>query len=127
MEDEIDITRRAVGQVMWKYFHILNSWAYSWAHGGPVAGKPFRRHMEAVMRVWKTTISSVIVWLAIVSLSAAQDVGGMYTFFGLADWDRDGHQDIVARENATGHLWLYPSESKRRYSSAQRVQIGNGW
>jgi putative membrane protein len=27
MEDEIDITRRAVGQVMWKYFHILNSYA----------------------------------------------------------------------------------------------------
>jgi hypothetical protein len=25
MEDEIDIARRAVGQVMWKYFHILNS------------------------------------------------------------------------------------------------------
>jgi hypothetical protein len=25
MEDEIDIARRAVEQVMWKYFHILNS------------------------------------------------------------------------------------------------------
>jgi hypothetical protein len=27
MEDEIDIIRRAVGQVMWTYFHILNTWA----------------------------------------------------------------------------------------------------
>ena len=25
MEDEIDIARGAVGQVMWKYFHIFNS------------------------------------------------------------------------------------------------------
>jgi hypothetical protein len=27
MDDEIDMARGAVGQVMWKYFHILNSWA----------------------------------------------------------------------------------------------------
>jgi hypothetical protein len=27
MEDEIDITPRAVAQVMWKYFYILKSWA----------------------------------------------------------------------------------------------------
>ena len=50
-----------------------------------------------------------------------------YTAFGLADWDRDGHQDIVAREDATGVLWLYPGQSVRGYSSAPRVQIGHGW
>jgi hypothetical protein len=49
-----------------------------------------------------------------------------YTFAGLADWDGDGSQDIVARD-ATGLLWLYPGESKRGYSQQSRVQIGNGW
>ena len=50
-----------------------------------------------------------------------------YTSFGLADWDRDGHRDIVTREDATGNLWLYPGESKRGPGSVQRVQIGGGW
>ncbi|AGL17236.1 VCBS repeat-containing protein [Actinoplanes sp. N902-109] len=49
-----------------------------------------------------------------------------YTFAGVADWDRDGHQDIIARDS-TGLLWLYPGQSVRGYSSAARVQIGNGW
>ncbi|MEU1286931.1 VCBS repeat-containing protein, partial [Kitasatospora sp. NPDC005856] len=50
-----------------------------------------------------------------------------YSSFGLADWDRDGHQDIVARNDASGDLLLYPGESSRGYSSAQPVKIGNGW
>ncbi|WP_305785315.1 FG-GAP repeat domain-containing protein [Symbioplanes lichenis] len=49
-----------------------------------------------------------------------------YTFAGVADWDRDGHQDIVARDGG-GDLWLYRGQSKRRPSTAARVQIGNGW
>ena len=51
---------------------------------------------------------------------------GSYTFAGIADWDHDGHQDIIARDSS-GRLWLYPGESKRSYSSQPRVQIGNGW
>ena len=50
-----------------------------------------------------------------------------YTFAGVADWDRDGHKDIIVRENASGLLWLYPGQSTRGYSSTPRVQIGNGW
>ena len=50
-----------------------------------------------------------------------------YTPYGLRDWDRDGHQDLVTRQDATGDLWLYPGESRRGYSSTQRVRIGNGW
>jgi hypothetical protein len=50
-----------------------------------------------------------------------------YTPFGVADWDRDGHQDLVTRQDATGDLWLYPGQSVRGYSSIQRVKIGNGW
>ncbi|MFI5937274.1 FG-GAP repeat domain-containing protein [Actinoplanes sp. NPDC051494] len=50
-----------------------------------------------------------------------------FTFAGVADWDRDGHQDIIARNNNDGNLWLYPGQSKRGYSSATPVKIGNGW
>jgi hypothetical protein len=49
-----------------------------------------------------------------------------FTFAGLADWDADGHQDLVGRD-AAGLLWLYPGDSSRGYSAEQRVQIGNGW
>ena len=50
-----------------------------------------------------------------------------YTFAGVADYDADGHQDIVARQNSTGRLWLYPGQSTRGYSNQGRYQIGNGW
>ncbi|HWT25502.1 MAG TPA: trypsin-like serine protease [Solirubrobacteraceae bacterium] len=50
-----------------------------------------------------------------------------YTPFGVADWDRDGHQDVIARDDARGDLWLYPGQSRRGYSGAARVRIGNGW
>ncbi len=49
----------------------------------------------------------------------------LYRVQGLADWDGDGHQDIIARKDHT--IWLYPGQSVRGYSTAPRVQIGNGW
>jgi hypothetical protein len=49
-----------------------------------------------------------------------------YTLFGVTDWDRDSHQDIIARNDATGDLWLYPGESTRGYSSRSRVRIATG-
>ncbi|KXK60082.1 hypothetical protein AWW66_20710 [Micromonospora rosaria] len=50
-----------------------------------------------------------------------------FTSFGVTDWDRDGHRDIVARDNDTGTLWLYPGDSRRGVPTVGRVQIGNGW
>lgn len=50
-----------------------------------------------------------------------------YTPFGLADWTYKGHTDILAREDATGDLWLYPGQNSRSISTAPRAQIGNGW
>ncbi|MEV4411977.1 LamG-like jellyroll fold domain-containing protein [Catellatospora sp. NPDC049609] len=44
-----------------------------------------------------------------------------YAIAGLADWDRDGDQDIIARDGA-GVMWLYPSGS-----SSAKVQLGSGW
>jgi hypothetical protein len=49
-----------------------------------------------------------------------------YTLAGLADWDRDGHADVIARD-AGGGLWLYPGESKRVPSTQPRVILGSGW
>ncbi len=50
-----------------------------------------------------------------------------YTPFGLADWDRDGHEDIVAREDSSQVMWLYPGSSARVPSGSARAQIGSGW
>jgi hypothetical protein len=50
-----------------------------------------------------------------------------YTSFGLADYDRDGNQDLIMRQDATGELWLYPGDSNRGYSRFSRVQIGNSF
>ncbi|WP_426169646.1 FG-GAP repeat domain-containing protein [Sandarakinorhabdus sp. DWP1-3-1] len=49
-----------------------------------------------------------------------------YVFVGIADWDRDGHQDIIAR-NGVSDLMLFPGESRRGYSQTQPIKIGNGW
>ncbi len=49
------------------------------------------------------------------------------TFAGVADYDKDGKADIVARDSTTGLLWLYPGPGARGYSPFARVQIGNGW
>jgi DNA-directed RNA polymerase specialized sigma24 family protein len=49
-----------------------------------------------------------------------------FTFAGLADWNGDGHQDIVARD-PTGLLWLYLGQGVAEYRGLARVQIGNGW
>ncbi|MGW4215357.1 FG-GAP-like repeat-containing protein [Lentzea sp. NPDC004789] len=52
---------------------------------------------------------------------------GRYTIAGVADWDNDGKKDIIAREDETGVLWLYPGEGKRAISTQPRVQLGANW
>ena len=66
---------------------------------------------------------------------AAQDIDPVpigigwngYTFYGAADWDHDGNQDIVTRNDSNGELRLYPGESVRRMSEIQPTTIGIGW
>ncbi|MDG4825039.1 FG-GAP-like repeat-containing protein [Asanoa sp. WMMD1127] len=50
-----------------------------------------------------------------------------WTFAGITDWDRDSHQDLVARDSA-GLLWLFPGRGGRAaIVAADRVQLGTGW
>ncbi len=49
-----------------------------------------------------------------------------YSFAGVADYDNDGNQDVIARD-PTGFLWVYPGEGTRNYSGQARAEIGNGW
>jgi peptidoglycan/xylan/chitin deacetylase (PgdA/CDA1 family) len=41
------------------------------------------------------------------------------------DFDGDGKADVVARETATGALWLYPGNGRGGFGTATR--IGQGW
>ncbi|MEO6088532.1 MAG: LamG-like jellyroll fold domain-containing protein [Umezawaea sp.] len=51
---------------------------------------------------------------------------GGYGFAGLADFDRDGKQDLIAKDSS-GVLWLYPGENKRSPSTQNRASLGTGW
>jgi len=53
--------------------------------------------------------------------------GTGWSFAGLADWDRDGHIDVIARDG-DGELWLYPGRGGRlSMDNASRVWLGGGW
>jgi len=55
-----------------------------------------------------------------------------FTPFGVADWDSDGHPDIIARQDfdyagtPAGSLWKYPG-SGGVLNQAARVQLDVGW
>ncbi|MFC4036690.1 LamG-like jellyroll fold domain-containing protein [Streptomyces polygonati] len=62
------------------------------------------------------------------TLGARSQIGtswSTYTLEGLADWDNDGHMDLLAMDS-TGVLWLYPGDTAHDTSTA-RVQLGTGW
>nr|WP_237728169.1 SpoIID/LytB domain-containing protein [Cellulomonas sp. APG4] len=51
--------------------------------------------------------------------------GAMDAIVGGADWDGDDRYDLIAREEATGKLWLYRGDGQGGFFP--RVQVGNGW
>jgi hypothetical protein len=80
---------------------------------------------------FKEHLSRFVVTAALVtglcSVGNAQSLPVRHlSFYGMGDWDGDGHLDLVAR-NAAGDLMLYPGEGRRGYSQTQPVKIGNGW
>ena len=48
----------------------------------------------------------------------------MDTLIRPGDFNGDGRDDVIARETATGHLWLYPGTGS---GLGARVGIGKGW
>jgi len=49
----------------------------------------------------------------------------MDVILGGADWDSDGRIDVIAREEATGVLWLYPGDGAGGLQL--RRAVGHGW
>lgn len=45
----------------------------------------------------------------------------------VADWDHDGHQDLLLWQDGTEILWLYPGESVRGLSGQKPAKLGDGW
>jgi SpoIID/LytB domain protein len=60
---------------------------------------------------------------------AAKPLGGgwnsMDTILAPGDWDGDRHPDLMARETATGYLWLYRGDGAGNI--VERRRIGTGW
>jgi hypothetical protein len=50
-----------------------------------------------------------------------------YTFFGTGDWDRDGYQDQVIRQESTGDLLLVRGEGRRSGSTIPPIKLGTGY
>jgi hypothetical protein len=50
---------------------------------------------------------------------------GMDAIVGVGDFNGDGRADLIAREKATGYLWLYPGNGRSGW--LPRVRIGRGW
>jgi SpoIID/LytB domain protein len=53
------------------------------------------------------------------------DWSGYDVILGGADWSRDGRYDLIAREAATGKLWLFPGDGAGSLLAPR--QVGNGW
>ncbi|MGW1230356.1 FG-GAP-like repeat-containing protein [Streptomyces sp. NPDC002530] len=51
---------------------------------------------------------------------------GMNALIGAGDMTGDGRADLVAREKATGRLWLYPGTSSRTLGARKLIGTG-GW
>jgi hypothetical protein len=49
----------------------------------------------------------------------------MSAIVGGQDFNGDGRTDLLAREKATGYLWLYPGAGSGKVGS--RVKVGSGW
>ncbi|MEV4703027.1 glycoside hydrolase domain-containing protein [Actinoplanes sp. NPDC049316] len=50
--------------------------------------------------------------------------GAMNTIVRIGDLDRDGHEDVVARQSSTGDLWFYPGTGS---GFGTRKRLATGW
>ncbi|MEV0455894.1 FG-GAP-like repeat-containing protein [Catellatospora methionotrophica] len=52
---------------------------------------------------------------------------GGFTPYGVIDWDGDGRLDVVARQDSTQDLWLYPGAGATIDTGGPRTALGSGW
>jgi hypothetical protein len=62
-------------------------------------------------------------WLSRVRVGSGWN--GFSALFGPGDFNGDGAADVLARETATGYLWLYRGNGSGSWLS--RVRVGTGW
>ncbi|HEU5143797.1 MAG TPA: FG-GAP-like repeat-containing protein, partial [Dermatophilaceae bacterium] len=62
-------------------------------------------------------------WLA--RLRVGTGWNGFNALVGPGDFNGDGWSDVVAREAATGYLWVYPGNGSGSW--LRRVRVGTGW
>lgn len=58
-------------------------------------------------------------------IQIGQGWGGMNSIVGVSDFSGDGHSDLVAREAATGKLWLYRGDGTGHLQAG--IVVGTGW
>ncbi|WP_329296011.1 FG-GAP-like repeat-containing protein [Streptomyces sp. NBC_01455] len=82
----------------------------------------FLRGNLADIQVWNGTAltSTHVTTMANVTLPKAP-----YTFTDVADYNGDSNPDVIARDDATGSLWLYPGNGSGGWSTSA-VYIGSG-
>jgi hypothetical protein len=51
--------------------------------------------------------------------------GGFNTILSVGDFNGDRTSDVLAREAATGYLWMYPGNGTGGW--LPRVRVGTGW
>ncbi|MGW2883802.1 FG-GAP repeat domain-containing protein [Streptomyces griseoruber] len=79
------------------------------------------RHPDGTLRLFPATGTGA-------SLGSSVPIGTgwtNYTFAGVADLNGDTNPDVIVRDDATGILWLYPSNGSNGFGT--RSQIGTGW
>lgn len=73
--------------------------------------------------LWLYRGNGVGGWLPRVRVGSGWN--GFNAIVGPGDFTGDGHADLLAREAATGYLWLYPGNGAGGW--LQRVRVGHGW
>lgn len=59
------------------------------------------------------------------SVQAGQNWNGMDIIIGVGDFNKDGHNDIIARNKTSNYLYLYKGTGNSGFQNA--LFIGNGW
>ena len=78
---------------------------------------------RATGTLWLYPRSSSGGWLARRAIGPGWNA--MNAVIGVGDFNGDRYPDVLAREAATGYLWLYPGNGAGTFKA--RIRVGSGW